>query len=100
MCGMAIKGKKVLIAQNPLSRSATSRHSPPTAFAKAPAVKKGEREKVLIALSGGIDSAVSAYLLVKKGYQVEAAFMKNWSSTEGRSEERRVGKECRSRRSP
>lgn len=61
------------MAQNPLSRSASSRHSPP----------KGERKKVLIALSGGIDSAVSAYLLLKQGYEVEAAFMKNWSSTEG-----------------
>ena len=38
---------------------------------------------MLIALSGGIDSAVSAYLLIKQGYQVEAAFMKNWSSTAG-----------------
>ncbi len=38
---------------------------------------------MLIALSGGIDSAVSAYLLIKQGYQVEAAFMKNWSSTKG-----------------
>ncbi len=37
----------------------------------------------MIALSGGIDSAVSAVLLMKAGYQVEAAFMKNWSSTTG-----------------
>lgn len=43
----------------------------------------GSKKKVLIALSGGIDSAVSAWLLLKQGFEVEAAFMKNWSSTAG-----------------
>jgi tRNA-uridine 2-sulfurtransferase len=45
--------------------------------------QSASKKKVLMALSGGIDSAVSAHLLIKQGYEVEAAFMKNWSATEG-----------------
>ncbi len=40
-----------------------------------------KKEKIVLGMSGGVDSSVAAVLLQNKGFEVYGVFMKNWETS-------------------
>ena len=41
------------------------------------------QKKIIVGMSGGVDSSVTALLCLEKGYEVAGLYMKNWDEDDG-----------------
>lgn len=48
-----------------------------------PLNKPPEETRIIVGMSGGVDSSVAAWRLLQAGYRVEGLFMKNWNEDDG-----------------
>src|SRR5215510_9865547 len=54
----------------------------------------GTRERIVVGMSGGVDSSVAAALLVEQGYDVVGITMRVWPSQETTDATKRFGSCC------